>query len=114
MAETPLSGNPALSPELCRAARALLGWAGDELAERARVGVEWLRGFEEGREPSDGAREGTVEGESERERLRRTLEAAGIDFLAPGEPSSGGGPGLRIKQAGGYIPAERLSSANDV
>ncbi|PZQ82096.1 MAG: hypothetical protein DI549_12045 [Ancylobacter novellus] len=100
--------NLALAPELCRAARALLGWAPAELAERARVTPGWLEEFERGREPGIDADPNEVE------RLRAALEDAGIDFLAPGEPSSGGGAGLRIKQKGGYIPPESLSSANDV
>jgi len=107
MGDTAVPANLALAPELCRAARALLGWTADELAVRARVTVEWLEQFEQGREP------GVDSDPGEAERLRRVLEEAGIDFLDPGEPSTGGGPGLRIAQKSGYIPAERLSSAND-
>lgn len=108
MAETPIAGDPALTPELCRAARALLGWSVDDLAGRARVGADWLAAFEQGREPAEEPASDEVE------RLRQALHAAEIDFLAPGEPSSGGGPGLRIRQKAGYIPTEQLSSANDV
>lgn len=107
MSET-VPANLVLAPALCRAARALLGWTPVELAERARVTPGWLEAFEQGREPGIDADPNEVE------RLRDALEGGGIDFLDPGEPSSGGGPGLRIKQKGGYIPPESLSSANDV
>ena len=108
MAETAVPANLVLAPELCRAARALLDWTPAELAARAHVTPDWLHEFEQGREP------GGDDDPSEAERLRRVLEKAGIDFLDPGEASTGGGPGLRVKQKAGYIPAERLSSANDV
>ncbi|CAA0086803.1 Uncharacterised protein [Starkeya nomas] len=108
MAETSVPANLALAPEQCRAARALLDWSAQQLAERARVTLDWLHAFEEGREPGEDVDPG------EAERLRRVLEEAGIDFLDAGEASTGGGPGLRIKQKAGYIPSERLSSANDV
>lgn len=108
MADAGVPANLALAPELCRAARALLGWTTAELAERARVTPGWLQEFEQGHEP------GIDADPTEVERLRGALEEAGIDFLDSGEASSGGGPGLRIKQRGGYIPSERLSSANDV
>jgi transcriptional regulator with XRE-family HTH domain len=107
MPATPVPANLALAPEQCRAARAMLDWSVEELAARAHVTADWLAAFEQGREPGDGF-------DHEAERLRRVLEEAGIELLDAGEASSGGGPGLRIKQKAGYIPAERLSSANDV
>lgn len=107
MADAPFPAILPLAPEQCRAARALLGWQPQELAERARVTLDWLAEFERGTEATDDLDPG------EAARVRRVFEKAGIDFLGPGEPSSGGGAGLRIKQQGGYIPAERLSSAND-
>ncbi len=108
MAETSVPANLALAPEQCRAARARRDRSAQQLAERARVTLDWLLAFEQGREPGDDVDPG------EAERLRRVLEEAGIDFLDAGEASTGGGPGLRIKQKAGYIPSERLSSANDV
>ncbi len=38
-----------LSPEQCRAARAWLGWAQDDLAKRAKVGLSTLKDFEGGK-----------------------------------------------------------------
>ncbi|WAC28006.1 helix-turn-helix domain-containing protein [Ancylobacter sp. SL191] len=107
MPET-LPSQLSLSPALCRAARALLNWSPAELAERAHVPVAWLKEFEQGHEPGVDADPG------EAARLRRALEAAGVDFLAAGEASTGGGEGLRLRQQkGGYIATENLSSAND-
>ena len=39
--------------------------------------------------------------------LRRALEAAGVEF------TNGGQPGVRLKGAGGTIPAEELNASND-
>ncbi|MCS0494720.1 helix-turn-helix domain-containing protein [Ancylobacter mangrovi] len=108
MDDTALPANLALAPSQCRAARAVLNWSLEDLAARAHVTADWLEAFEQGRERAGDADPG------EAERLRRAFEEADIDFLEAGEASSGGGPGLRMRQKAGYIPAERLSSANDV
>ncbi|WP_371344892.1 multiprotein-bridging factor 1 family protein [Ancylobacter sp. IITR112] len=106
MPET-LPASLALSAGQCRAARALLGWSADDLAQKARVTAAWLERFERGGETVDDL------DPSEAERVMRALEEGGVEFLASGQASSGGGPGLRIRQQGGYIPTARLSSAND-
>ncbi|WP_018389434.1 helix-turn-helix transcriptional regulator [Ancylobacter sp. FA202] len=106
MPET-LPASLALSAGQCRAARALLGWSAAELAAKARVTPDWLQAFERGGEAVDDLDPG------EAERVLRALEEAGVELLAPGQASTGGGPGLRIRQQGGYISAEQLSSAND-
>lgn len=106
MPET-LPASLALSAGQCRAARALLGWSATELAQKARVTAEWLERFERGGEAVDDF------DPSEAERVLRALEEGGVELLAPGQASSGGGAGLRIRQQGGYIPTDRLSSAND-
>lgn len=98
---------PTLSAAQCRAARALLDWPADELASRARVPGTWLEAFEQGTEP------GGDNDPGETARLRRTLEAAGVEFLDSGLASAGGGPGLRVRAPADYIPAEQLNSAND-
>lgn len=98
-----------LSPALARAGRSMLGWSLDDLAARAHVTLNWLEAFEQGREPGGDADPG------EAVRVRRALEEGGLTLLGPGEASTGGGEGLRLRQADdGFIPVERLSSANDV
>jgi transcriptional regulator with XRE-family HTH domain len=58
-------------PAQCRAARALLDWSQQDLADRSMVGNATIRNFEGGRsEPRHAILEA----------LRRTLEAAGIEF----------------------------------
>jgi hypothetical protein len=109
MAGTYATESNLLSPAQCRAARAMLDWPAAELAARARVPENWLEAFERGGAPGGDA------DPDEAARVRRALEAGGIDFLDSGFSSTGGGPGLRVRQAsGGYIPSEQLSSANDV
>lgn len=108
MPDTPLPAQFALSPVLCRAARSMLNWSPADLAARAHVPTDWLHEFEQGREPGVDADPG------EAARLRRVLEEAGVDFLAAGQASSGGGEGIRLRdQKAGYIATENLSSAND-
>ena len=73
-----------LSPAQCRAARALLDWSQDDLADRASVSRGTVRGFEadlhELRKTSAAA-------------IRAALEVGGVAFLdADGE----GGPGVRL------------------
>jgi transcriptional regulator with XRE-family HTH domain len=78
-------GFPKITGAQCRAARALLGWSRESLAEASRVGLRTVVDFEGGvREP----RALTVEA------LRRALESAGIQFIA----ENGGGPGLRLRK----------------
>jgi transcriptional regulator with XRE-family HTH domain len=42
---------PLLTPDLCRAARALLGLTQDALAKEAKIGVRTLKAFETGKPP---------------------------------------------------------------
>lgn len=107
MADTPPAGTLAIAASQCRAARAMLNWSAQDLAERANVTADWLEAFEQEREP------GVDFDPNEAERLRVALEGGGIDFLDSGLPSAGGGLGLRMKAQGGYVEAENLSSAND-
>jgi transcriptional regulator with XRE-family HTH domain len=69
----------------CRAARALLDWSQQQLAEAAQVGVVTVRQFEGG-----GAqpRAATVTV------IRTALEAAGVEFI----PENGGGAGVRLRK----------------
>jgi transcriptional regulator with XRE-family HTH domain len=73
-----------MTPTQCRMARAALGWSTTELARAANVGVNSVNRFETGRD----ARVSTVE------KLRSTLEAAGVAFIA----ENGGGVGVRLRE----------------
>ena len=60
-----------ITPATCRAARALLDWSRETLAEASHVGLRTLVDFERGaREPHYATQEA----------LRRALEAAGVQF----------------------------------
>jgi DNA-binding XRE family transcriptional regulator len=66
----------------CRAARALLEWTQDQLAEAASVSKKTLADFEAGkRTPYDRTLSD----------IQRALEGAGIQFI----PENGGGAGVR-------------------
>jgi transcriptional regulator with XRE-family HTH domain len=69
----------------CRAARGLLDWTQQELADRAGVGIVTVRQVEAGlTEP----RRATLEV------MKRALETAGVEFID--ENSSG--PGVRLRK----------------
>ncbi len=74
-----------LTPEMSRAARALLNWGPHELAIAAGLGLGTVRRFEAG---------GTVRLSSV-EAIVKALETAGLEFIAAGAKSLDGGPGLR-------------------
>jgi transcriptional regulator with XRE-family HTH domain len=61
-----------ITPHQCRAARAMVQWTQDELAEKANIGVVSVRRFEQGKaEPYQGTQR----------LLRQELEKAGVRFL---------------------------------
>ncbi len=73
---------PSLNPEMCRAARALLGWSQMDLAAKSRVSAKTIADFEvDARQPY----ERTLEA------LRRTFEDAGLRFIDPVEGVTGEG-----------------------
>ena len=76
-----------VSPEQCRAARALLNWTQAELAERVSISAVSIRAFEKGGEMRD----------SNLKLLRMTFEAAGVTFI----PENGGGAGVRLSKPKG-------------
>jgi transcriptional regulator with XRE-family HTH domain len=76
-----------ITREQCRAARALLDWSQQDLAERAKVGLSTVRDFEKGRHTPHGPNIAAIIG---------TLEAGGVAFLPAGD---GAGPGVRLAQA---------------
>ena len=75
-----------ISPEQCRAARALLDWSQDQLSKKASVGIVTVRQLEAGtHEP----RRATLDV------IRRALVDAGVEFI----DENGGGPGVRLRKS---------------
>lgn len=69
-----------------RAARALLNWSAQDLAERSQVGVATVRRSE----TDDGPVRMTAPNMAA---VMRALEAAGVEFI----PENGGGAGVRMR-----------------
>ncbi len=89
-----------------RAARALVRWSVDDLAESSRVAVAAItRG-----EAEDGPISLTA---AEARALRRALEGAGVEFIA----ENGGGVGVRFSKRNGRpdegLRPDQLTSEND-
>ena len=74
-----------ISPMQCRAARGLLDWSQQELADRAQVGIVTIRQLEAG---SNVPRRSTLQV------VRTAFEAAGVVFIE----ENGGGPGVRLRK----------------
>jgi transcriptional regulator with XRE-family HTH domain len=69
-----------------RAARALIRWSAEELAERCKLGVATIRRAE--------AQDGTPSLTRANEiAIRAALEAGGVQFIS----ANGGGPGVRLR-----------------
>lgn len=79
-----------LTPEYLRAARALLDWSAQKLADRADVGVATVRRAE----TVKGFIKKTMKPET-KERMVRALEGAGVVFLEKGDE---GGWGVRRRR----------------
>ncbi|NOJ50697.1 helix-turn-helix transcriptional regulator [Bradyrhizobium sp. WSM 1744] len=74
-----------ISSMQCRAARGLLDWSQQELADRAKVGIVTIRQLEAGtHEP----RRSTLQV------VRSAFEAAGVQFI----DENGGGEGVRLNK----------------
>ena len=74
-----------ISPNQCKAARALLGWTQEQLAVTAGIGISTVREFELGqRKPIARNRQAILD----------AFSAAGIEFI----DENGGGPGLRLRK----------------
>ncbi|WP_183197402.1 helix-turn-helix domain-containing protein [Brevundimonas mediterranea] len=78
-----------IMPAQIRAARALLGWNGAELAKAAGVSLQTIRRMESALGPGRSSA-ANVEG------VRRALETAGVIFLHADDASEVG-PGVRLK-----------------
>nr|WP_091753325.1 helix-turn-helix domain-containing protein [Methylobacterium sp. ap11] len=75
----------------CRAARSLLNWTQPQLAEAAGVGLSTVVDFEKERRAVSSDAMG---------KLATALEAAGVALIAEGSTSTGGGPGVRLRDRG--------------
>jgi DNA-binding XRE family transcriptional regulator len=76
-----------LIPRLCRAARALLGWQQQDVAEASDVPKPTLSAFEI---KEEGSRLATMNNRA----VVEAFEKAGLEFI----PENGGGVGLRLKK----------------
>jgi transcriptional regulator with XRE-family HTH domain len=74
-----------ISAAQCRAARALIDWSQQELANHAEVGVVTVHQLEAGLSQP---RRATLDV------IRRALEGAGVEFI----DENGGGPGVRLRK----------------
>ncbi|WP_375243377.1 helix-turn-helix domain-containing protein [Sphingomonas parapaucimobilis] len=79
-----------IAPDQCRAARALLGWSAQQVADAGRIGIATIKRFESG-QPVQTV---TVE------RVQACLQAAGVVFIESGQPSTSGGAGVRLVKSG--------------
>jgi transcriptional regulator with XRE-family HTH domain len=79
-----------MTPDQCRMARAALRISAKELGALAEVREATVSHFEQGRE----SYASTIR------RLQAALEARGVVFVAPGEASLSGGPGVRLREQG--------------
>jgi predicted transcriptional regulator len=75
-----------ITPAQCRAARGLLDWTQQKLADEAQVGVVTIRQLEAG---DTAPRRATLDV------IQRALERAGVQFIN----KNGGGPGVRLGKA---------------
>jgi transcriptional regulator with XRE-family HTH domain len=69
----------------CRAARGLLDWSQQDLADRAGVGIVTVRQLEAG---------GTQPRRATLDVIRRAFESADVEFI----DENGGGPGVRLRK----------------
>ena len=74
-----------ITPEQCRAARGLLAWSQQDLADEAGVGIVTVHQLEAG---ISQPRRATLDV------IRRAFEREGVEFI----DENGGGPGVRLRQ----------------
>ena len=72
-----------ITPEQCRAARALLGWTQYDLEAKAKITQKTIANFELSKRSPQAE---TLA------KLQATLEKAGVEFI----PENGGGAGVRL------------------
>ncbi|MDZ5646377.1 helix-turn-helix transcriptional regulator [Nitrospirillum sp. BR 11828] len=76
------------TPAQSRAARGMLDWSQEKLADAAGVSLSTIRDFEKGRRTPMPQNLSAI---------RTALEVVGVEFIGSGEISSHGGPGIRLK-----------------
>jgi len=76
-----------ISPPQCRAARGLLGWTQQQLADHAGVGTVAINQLENG---TSQPRRATLDV------IRRAFEISGVEFI----DENGGGVGVRLRKRG--------------
>ena len=82
-----------ITPAQMRAARALLGWDQRRLADEAGISLPTIRRME--------ASEGNVRGNVDSlVKVVEALDRGGVNLIAEGEASTGGGRGVRLKGEG--------------
>lgn len=74
-----------ITPEQCRAGRALLNWSQKELADNAHLGLSTVRNYEVGR---------SIPTHNNLLGMQVAMEQAGVEFI----PENGGGAGVRLKK----------------
>ena len=74
-----------MTPSQSRAARGLLDWSQQELADRSNLSQSPIRDFEKGRR---------VPSVNNLAAICGALEAAGVEFI----PENGGGAGVRLRK----------------
>ena len=74
-----------ISSSQCRAARGLLDWSQQQLADAANVGIVTVRHFEAGKVDPRPATLVVIE---------QAFKAAGVEFI----DENGGGPGVRLRK----------------
>jgi hypothetical protein len=84
MPDSIMTSPTALTAAQCRAGRALIEWSQAQLSQSASIDLQTIADFEKRFRSAD---------ETTRRRLRATLEAAGVVFIA----ENGGGAGARLK-----------------
>jgi len=77
-----------LTPDQLRAARALVKWSREDLSNKSGVAAMTIKGFE---------LLGADSKISTLNKVRRALEAAGVEFIDEGAKSDEGGPGVRLR-----------------